>query len=404
MPTVLKKYTRILPGVLLGMTMLLNACHSPVTRRMQAELDTIADRWVPDTREGICDVRVKQGKDRSIILKGETMFAGAKEEMLAIAGRYKSGVSDSILLLPDTVNNPFWQGLITLSVANLRIQPDHTAEMVSQAILGTPVLVLKRKDSWLLIQTPDRYLAWTEESSVALMKTEEINGWKQADRVIYRVNAGWLYSSPAKTDVVGDLVNGSIVVKSGEEGLYYKILMPDGREGYIHKAEALDFDSWAGGISCTGEHICNTAESYMGIPYLWGGTSSRAADCSGFVQAVFFNNGLILPRDASLQGNYGSPVDLSTGTELLHKGDLLFFGQKEGSSGRITHVAIYLGNSLYIHASGRVKINSLDSTRLNYDPYRKKSLIMARRMIGRTGEAGIAELRSHAWYFKQPSP
>ena len=390
--------------MLLGMMMLLYACHSSIYRGVQVEINTIADRWVPDRREGICEVWVKQGKDRSLILKGETIFPGAKEEMLTSAGRHRLQVIDSILLLPDTVNNPFWQGLISLSVANLRKQPDHTAEMVSQAILGTPVLVLKNKDSWLLIQTPDRYIAWTEESSVQLMKPEEMDGWRQADRIIYRVNAGWMYASPAKTGVVSDLVIGSIVVKSGEEGSFYKILMPDDREGYINKAEALDFDDWAGRIAGTGESICTTAETYMGIPYLWGGTSSRAVDCSGFVQGVFFINGMVLPRDASLQCNYGSPVDLSTGTDQLNKGDLLFFGRKEGSSGRITHVAVYMGNSEYIHASGRVMINSLDSTRLNYDSYRRKSLIMARRMIGGAGEGGIAGLKSHTWYLNQPSP
>ncbi len=104
----------------------------------------------------------------------------------------------------------------------------------------------------------------------------------------------------------------------------------------------------------------------MGIPYLWGGSSPKGADCSGFVQSVFFRNGLILQRDASLQALHGLNVDISDGYDRLKKGDLLFFGSLVNNLPHVTHVAIYLGNKEYINSSGRVMINSLDSTRCEF--------------------------------------
>ena len=117
-----------------------------------------------------------------------------------------------------------------------------------------------------------------------------------------------------------------------------------------------------------------------------------------FVQTVFFNNGLILQRDASLQAIHGEPVDISRGYGNLEIGDLLFFGPVRDGVPHVTHVAIYKGDSEYIHSSGRVMVNSLDSTRMNFSAARKKALLGVRRIIGVDGDAGIVALKDHKWY------
>jgi hypothetical protein len=96
--------------------------------------------------------------------------------------------------------------------------------------------------------------------------------------------------------------------------------------------------------------LVSTAESYLGIPYRWGGTSAKTGfDCSGLTQAVYKLNGLSIPRTSRDQYAKGSSVSKNK----LRGGDLLFFAAK-GSS--ITHVAIYIGNGVFIHApsSGQV--------------------------------------------------
>jgi cell wall-associated NlpC family hydrolase len=109
-------------------------------------------------------------------------------------------------------------------------------------------------------------------------------------------------------------------------------------------------------------------------------------------------NGLILQRDASLQALHGSVIDISNGYSRLKKGDLLFFGSKVNENQHITHVAIYLGNMEYINSSGRVMINSFDSTQTNYNRKRKNSLLAAKRIIGVKNDPGIVPVFKHPWY------
>jgi cell wall-associated NlpC family hydrolase len=98
--------------------------------------------------------------------------------------------------------------------------------------------------------------------------------------------------------------------------------------------EALAFDA----------RITGTALRYLGVPYVWGGTSFGGVDCSGFVWAVFAKNGIYLPRTADAQYESGRHVS----THDLRAGDLVFFQTYAlGAS----HVGIYLGNGKFVHAS-----------------------------------------------------
>ena len=382
---------------LAGLLLILNSCQNSVTQ-VQPEIDKIAAKWVPDSRVGICRVVIKTGQ-KGAILSGETTIAAAKEEIInALNKRYKNLI-DSIIILPDTIKNKNFMGVATLSVINLRKEPDHSSELVSQALLGTPVLILKNAGSWLMIQTPDNYHSWTEASSIKMMTRTEFEKWRNAPRVIYLDNSGWLYDTTSfNSGVVGDLAGGCVMEKTGELDGFVSVILPDRRRGYIEKQKVMDFKSWKESAQCTEESICKTSLTFMGIPYLWGGTSVKGADCSGFVQSVFFRNGLILQRDASLQALHGLNVDISDGYSRLIKGDLLFFGSRADGTPHVTHVAIYLGNKEYINSSGRVMINSLDSTRANFVSYRLSSLLSAKRIIGVQNDPGIVPVVKHPWY------
>ena len=80
---------------------------------------------------------------------------------------------------------------------------------------------------------------------------------------------------------------------------FHRLQLPDGRVGYAH-LEFVDTDEGSDIGS-----ILATAKQYMGVPYLWGGTSPKGYDCSGFTKSVFETNGYMLPRDASLQVHVG---------------------------------------------------------------------------------------------------
>ena len=108
---------------------------------------------------------------------------------------------------------------------------------------------------------------------------------------------------------------------------------------YAYKVETLQ-ESTAG----KGQEIADFALQFVGNPYVWGGTSlTNGADCSGFVQSVYRNFGISLPRVAADQAQAGTRVSL----EQLQTGDLIFYAD----GGAIYHVVLYLGNGQVVHAS-----------------------------------------------------
>jgi cell wall-associated NlpC family hydrolase len=133
---------------------------------------------------------------------------------------------------------------------------------------------------------------------------------------------------------------------------------------------------------------------------LWGGTSAKGMDCSGFTKMVYFLNGIVLERDASQQVNQGSLIDTQNGFDKLQTGDLLFFGEHKTDSTkeRVTHVAIYLGNYQYIHEAGRVKINSFDKDASNFNEYRLKHFIRAKRILNSIDKNGISSIKRNKFY------
>lgn len=115
--------------------------------------------------------------------------------------------------------------------------------------------------------------------------------------------------------------------------------------------------------------IVTTAKKYIGVPYVWGGTSPKGFDCSGYIQYVFNKNGVTLPRTASQQYKVGYKVSKSN----LQPGDLVFFN----TSGGISHVGMYIGNGQFIHSGTTSGVAIADL----YIPYWTSRYIGARRVL-----------------------
>ncbi len=120
------------------------------------------------------------------------------------------------------------------------------------------------------------------------------------------------------------------------------------------------------------DNLAATARSYLGVPYLWGGTSTMGFDCSGLTMSVYRLNGLRLARTCLDQYEAGTPVSL----DRLQEGDLLFFAT--GRSRRITHVGICVGNGTFIHAPSHGKTIRTDSMD---NRYFKKAFVGARTYL-----------------------
>lgn len=117
--------------------------------------------------------------------------------------------------------------------------------------------------------------------------------------------------------------------------------------------------------------IIGTAKKQIGVPYVSGGTTPKGFDCSGFVQYVFAQNGMTIPRTADVQYGLGKKSSISA----LEAGDLVFF--HTDSSGTVTHCGIYLGKGQFIHASSSkgVRIDLLSNE------YWKKAFVAAKHII-----------------------
>ncbi len=362
---------------------------------MQNIIKTFQETQVGDLREIVFQISFEKTGNKRYVVRGETDNAAIKQALLDTLRKEGFQPVDSIVLLPDNIAFP--HGVVCLSTANLRLAPKHRAELVNQAIMGTPVKILKEEKSWVYIQTPDHYLAWCEKSALALMDEKMFEDWQNSPRVIMVEPFALL--THAETGLpVSDLIKGSILTKIATQGTHVLVQLPDGREGRLPAVFITEFDSWKKNTIPKPENVKQTALEMSGIPYLWGGTSNKGIDCSGFTKTIYFHNGIILARDASLQVRHGKDIPFSKGYEELQTADLLFFSAHSDSETPITHVGMYLEKGRFLHASGMVRMGSLNPEDEYYDDYNTQRLKFVRRVIGQENTPGIIPVKQHPWY------
>ena len=239
-------------------------------------------------------------------------------------------------------------------------------------------------------------------------------------------------------------VKGKPAIKNG----FAEVILPDGNTGYVPKEDIMDYTEWTASRKASAAGIISEALKFIGVPYLWGGASPNGVDCSGLVRHVFMMNGIELPRNASQQASSGKAVEMRIDTALtagivrsssgragavgsltcgsqdtsrngegnggrdgiqtlkqemlrriahLRPGDLLFFGTLD----KVSHVGIYIGGGLFIHASGCVRINSLIPGHKDYYGQSWK-LLHACKVIGQEDlGTGVSSMLLSPYYFPQ---
>ncbi|QDR82888.1 C40 family peptidase [Sporomusa termitida] len=189
-------------------------------------------------------------------------------------------------------------------------------------------------------------------------------------------------AAPAKAFSLTDLT-GSSAQSSSSSGGILNILLAlllgkflgssdnSGNANNISSVPVTPISPNTGNASTKGATIVKSAQKYMGVPYVWGGTTTGGWDCSGYTQYVMKENGITIPRTAAEQYSKGVAVDKAN----LKVGDLVFFTTyKPGAS----HVGFYMGDGKFIHASSAAKqvtINSLS------EEYYIEHYVGARRYI-----------------------
>ena len=357
---------------------------------LQEQILAVKSEFAPDKRVALFNVKALRKNDVHV-LKGESDLPNAIAALKEQLSKQNIEFVDSIRLLPALDLGRKTQAIVNISVANLRSEPKHSAELATQATLGTPVKVLKKKGSWYYIQTPDKYLSWVDDGGIELMDSERADQWMANDKIIYKQIYGHSYKDRDKKQMVSDLVAGNVLEVLGDTDGFYTVAYPDGRQAYIPKEEAQDYGEWLENLNPTVEDLVNTSRNFMGVPYLWGGTSTKGMDCSGFTKTVYFLNGMVIPRDASQQVHTGEPIDSTQNFDNLQKGDLLFFGKKatDSTSEKVVHVGMWIGNNEFIHASEMIRISSMDKDAPNFDEWNLNRYLRTQRVLRQEDEGLI---------------
>lgn len=215
------------------------------------------------------------------------------------------------------------KGICIVTVAPVRAENSDRAEIVTEILYGESADILEVNKNWTKIKMHyDGYEGWMDTKQIKPVTEEYL-----ANRKVTMITEDF---SSVMT------LEGKTLLSMGSE-----VEFPAVASRRSHDVR---------------ESIALTAKEFLNIPYLWGGKSFFAVDCSGFVQLVFKIHNIKMPRDTYQQAEVGEALSF---VEESQPGDLAFF---ENSEGKIIHVGIMLDNQRIIHASGKVRIDTLDSS------------------------------------------
>lgn len=230
-------------------------------------------------------------------------------------------------------------GVCCVPVSPLRAESSHKSEMTSQLLFGEVVEILEQgTDNWVLIRCLyDRYEGWLTRSHITEIP----------DSVVQK---RWHLASDWSNEIIFNDQVMNIPFGSELRGL------KNGRAEWGKYSWSFQGNHIDPAITQKNEKtMIRLTHRFLNTPYLWGGRSIFGIDCSGFSQIIYKCLGVPLMRDAYQQATQGEGIGF---LQEVRCGDLAFFDNAEG---RITHVGILLNDHEIIHASGKVRIDGIDS-------------------------------------------
>lgn len=228
---------------------------------------------------------------------------------------------------------------IVAPVATMRETADERSQVVSQALFSEQARLLDSTGGWDRIETVvDGYSGWVKKGSYVPFQPS--HSYVRVSRLAAHVYA-------VKDTIYGPLLtlpfesHLELASSSQEDPRWLAIVLPAGQRAFVQRGDVTGEQKL---LSL--EETCCLSHQFLGLPYTWGGRSSFGYDCSGFVQMLYRQMGLHLPRDSKDQCRWERFVDVPV--EKASPGNLVFFGS---SSDRITHVGFCLGQGKFIHAT-----------------------------------------------------
>lgn len=248
--------------------------------------------------------------------------------------------------------------LINKTIAQIRKEPDKNSELTDEALYGMKVeLIDKVNLEWYLIKTHYNYTGYIHKSQL-LIDGDKISAWKNYNKKVIKHSYADVLSQPkVQAIILISLDKGAVisVLSNPDSNGWVKVGLCSGAEGYVKEKFLGDYiTTWSPkNEEALRRDIVNTALSYLGTQYRWGGRSPLGIDCSGLCSEAYMLNGVIIYRDADIKEGFPvHPIEYDS----IKPADLLYFPG---------HVAMYIGNNKYVHSTGKngsdgVVINSLN--------------------------------------------
>jgi gamma-D-glutamyl-L-lysine dipeptidyl-peptidase len=254
--------------------------------------------------------------------------------------------------------------LVNNTIASLMKETTKDSPLEDEALYGMKVELLENViPGWYKIKTHYHYTGYVQESDL-LIDDEKLEWWEKAPKnVVIQAIADVLSMPKVQGHHLITLTRGAIVaiLDNADENGWVKVSLCDGRIGFMKEKFLGEYiTTWyIEEEEILRQNVVNTALSYFGTQYRWGGKSPIGIDCSGLCSMAYMINGVIIYRDANIVE--GFPVH-EIAYENMKPGDLLFFPG---------HVAMYIGDDKYVHSTGKngsdgVVINSLNPNDIDY--------------------------------------
>jgi hypothetical protein len=267
--------------------------------------------------------------------------------------------------------------VVQVPVADMHSRPSEEADVVSQALYGVNVTILEQVTGWARVRTPDDYSGWMSRDSlverregpyaangrVALVTSLFANIYREPD--IRRRRPELTLAFETRLEVIEG---------SPAEDRWVRVRLVDGRQAWVQRG-----DVWLEERPLSLDETLALARRFVGLPYLWGGTSTFGFDCSGFTQMLARRRGVLMPRDSLPQSRWEGSEPVAP--QDLRPGDLLYFGD---SPEKVNHTGMYLGGGEFIHATSQGR-PMVQISRLDESPWSER-LVGSRRLKTASGK------------------